>query len=168
MLFRFLCSLCGVCYWYWLSGSNIGWFVGALVHWYHSVPVKRGRNRVPLIPFVATWLSSSMLNNLVPSFACCVYCSSCGFIGWPTELLLSLLLIVITPWYTGTDRYQWSEDGPYNLLLGYGTDGMMAPFSLLLVNSDSLPLLVQCWVLVFFGGVAHFLFISVGELYKDC
>jgi hypothetical protein len=88
-------------------------------------------------------LSSPILSNIVPYFACCVYCSSCGFIGWPTELWLSLLLIVITPWYTGTDRYQWSEDGHYTLLLGDGIDGMLAPFSLLLMNSDSLSLLVQ-------------------------
>jgi hypothetical protein len=116
-----------------------------LVHWYHSVPVKRGRNRVPLIPFVATWLSSSILNNLVPSFACCVYCSSCGFIGWPAELLLPLLLIVITPWYIGTDRYQWSEDGHYTLLHIYGTDGVLAPLSFLVLSlACAISIVLQC------------------------
>jgi hypothetical protein len=39
-------------------------------------------------------LSSPILSNLVPSFGFCVYCSNCGFIGWPTELLLSLLWLL--------------------------------------------------------------------------
>jgi hypothetical protein len=37
-----------------------------------------------------------------------------------------LLLILEWPWYTGTDRYQWSEVGPCNLLIVLGDDGVLA------------------------------------------